>query len=436
MDGATARPAKKSQVRARPDAVTLLSGYLILLLAIPAQLVVGPLGSAGSPALIFGLFLLMVWLVWRIARPSRVRDPRIAVRLALLCLVAAVLLSYADSMLRPMDSAVQNSADRSMLIIASWSGVALVAIDGIPDRQRLDVLLRRMVFGVGLVAALGVVQFVTRTSYTDLLDLPGLSPLSDLGVTMSRGAFARPAGTALHPIEFGVAIAAILPLALHYAICDRHRPPLIRWFPVVAIALAVPASVSRSAVLGAAFVMVLLLPTWPKHQRRAGYAGLAAVVLFLFLAVPGIIGQFRDMFTNVETDTSTLSRTGSYDLALEFAARSPLVGRGFGTFLPEYRILDNQYLLLLIEVGAVGLAAFMALLASSAWTAITVRRGSRDPITRDLAQSLLAAVAVPTLNFAFFDGLSFPIASGLLFLVIGVVGAFARVTPPAPPGGE
>jgi hypothetical protein len=46
---------------------------------------------------------------------------------------------------------------------------------------------------------------------------------------------------------------------------------------------------------------------------------------------------------------------------------------------------------------------------------------------RDLMQSLAAAVAAAAVSFATFDALSFGIASGLTFLVLGCVGAAWRL---------
>jgi O-antigen ligase len=108
-------------------------------------------------------------------------------------------------------------------------------------------------------------------------------------------------------------------------------------------------------------------------------------------------------------------------------SRYPVFGKGFGTFLPNYRILDNAYLLLAIELGVIGLAAFLALLWASAWSASRARRLFADPLDRALAQSLLASMVAGAVLLAFFDGLSFPISSGMFFLVIGLCSGALRL---------
>ena len=69
-----------------------------------------------------------------------------------------------------------------------------------------------------------------------------------------------------------------LPLALHQA---RFAPPgrlWRRWLQVVLIGAALPITVSRSAILGLIVVGVVLLPTWPRFDRRVAYV---AVLLFI-----------------------------------------------------------------------------------------------------------------------------------------------------------
>ena len=59
------------------------------------------------------------------------------------------------------------------------------------------------------------------------------------------------------------------------------------------------------------------------------------------------------------------------------------------------------------------------------------RRLFKDPVSRDLAQSLAAAASVPLVVFATFDALSFPMIPGLMFLLLGVNGALWRLARPA-----
>ena len=115
---------------------------------------------------------------------------------------------------------------------------------------------------------------------------------------------------------------------------------------------------------------------------------------------------------NISSDSSAASRTDSYGLAWDFIQRYPLTGRGYGTFLPSYRILDNQYLLSMIEIGFLGLVALLFVFLCALGCAAVARRHLSDPRRRDLMQSLFASILSVAVGFAFFDALSFPAVRG------------------------
>ena len=406
--------------------MSALTVFLALLFVIPARLVVEQLGAAGTPAQIFGMAILLWWVAGRLTvdRSQRRLQP---VAKAMLVFAAAILASYLAATTRPIEDIELRAADRGLLSLCAWMGILLLSSQGIPSKERLDTLLRRVVLAGGALATLGLIQFVTRRSWADLIQIPGLSPNADQVGVFIRNGLARPAGTATHPIEYGVVLAMVLPLALHYALHDTHRQRLRRWFPVAAIALAAPISLSRSTILGVVVVMLFLLPTWTRRLRWRAYLATVIALSAVYVAVPGLLGTFRKLFFGIGTDSSALSRTDSYSLAWEFIVRAPVFGRGVGTFLPSYRILDNQYLGSTIETGFVGVAALLALLLTGVLSARRVRRASGDPRTRDLAQSLAAAIAAGMLSFATFDALGFPMVAGMVFLLLGTVGALTRL---------
>ena len=112
-------------------------------------------------------------------------------------------------------------------------------------------------------------QFVTGLEFTNWIQIPGLSANSQLVSVFDRGGFNRPSGTALHPIEFGTALTVLLPLCLHLAFHPGPLGRIRRWLPLVAIAVAVPLSISRSAILGAIVVLAIVMPSWSPRARRS-----------------------------------------------------------------------------------------------------------------------------------------------------------------------
>lgn len=410
------------------NAVVLLKLWIIALILVPENLVLGPLGATGSPAQILGLFAGAWWLGAQFGRTGPPAPGRRSnTTFAMLVFSGLVAASYIVAASRPIDDLELSAADRGLLEIASWLGVFLLVSTEVAVRTSLDQLLRLLVILVGIAATLGVVQFITGNSFVDSISIPGLSANEALTSIYERNGFVRPAGTSIHPIEFGVMLAMTLPMALHYAVTDTTRSRLVRWAPVVAIAVAIPISISRSALIGVVVVLAIVLPGWPASRRRITYLAISVILTAMYVAVPRLLGTLFNLFTGLSTDASALSRTNSYDLAISFVERAPLLGRGIFTFLPEYRILDNQYLGLLIETGVVGLVSFLVLLATGAVEASGLAAGSADHRTRSLGRSLIAAIASAACAYATFDALSFNQVASLTFLVLGCTAMLTRV---------
>lgn len=405
----------------RPDGTTFLTVYFVLLLGIPSRLIVGPLGSAGTLANILAMTGSFWWLWNRIEHPRTYLGHSRPIRWTMYLFSLAILASYVVASTRHVAPVEQNSMDSGLLHLTAWVGIFLVASDGIPNFARFEVLLRRISLLGGLEASLGIIQFVTGKSFTDLIQIPGLVSNTVAFGVGDRDGFARPAGTAIHSIEFGVSLTALLPICLHFAMQPDWAGRVRRWFPVVAIAIAIPLSVSRSAVIGAFVILAFLAPTWSRAVRRRAAMAIVALIVGIYVLIPGFLGVFGKLFTGISGDSSALSRTDSYSLAWEFIVRMPVFGRGFMTFLPQYRILDNQYLGVLIETGLIGLASILALFSSGIAVALVVRRHSSEPAVRSLAQSLAASVAATSVGYAFFDAFSFPMATGISFLMLGLV---------------
>lgn len=423
LDG-TARPGIAFH---RIDAVAALSWYLVLLIGIPSRLVFAPLGGAGTPAEILGLLALVWWTWFQVSRTRPTGNPFPPVRTAMWIVCACALVSYVVAATRPIDGTELSTADLSMVMLAGWLGILLLTHDGIPSIARWFALARRLVLAGGAVATLGLVQFVTKEQYVDKVAIPGLSSNHALIALNSREGFTRPNGTAIHPIEFGAVLTSILPFAIALAMTDHTRPAVRRWFPVAVIATVCMLSISRSAIVAAVVAFLVLLPTWERRVRLTALGCVGALLVFTFLFVPGMLGTITGLFTGIGNDGSARSRTDSYGLALQFIERNPLFGRGFGTFLPSYRIFDNQYLGAMVELGLVGLTAILGLLVAGIVVARRSRALSHDPAIRASAQAVVASIAASGVSLALYDGFGFPMAAGVLFLVIGMSGALWRL---------
>ena len=425
----TAKPLTAS-VTFHGDAVTLLTVFLVLLVALPARLIIAPLGAVGTPAMLVGLLALLWWLSSRVVPLSGMPTGLQPIRVAILLFGTAVVASYAAAVSQPLTASELRSLDRGVIMVAAWVGIALLAADGIGNRARLDTLLRRLIMAVTLLAAAGIVEFFTRVNPSSYLAFPGLTANVDLPATLtaSRSSFNRVAATALHPIEFGVILSVVLPLAVHYAISASPRERLRHWTSVAIIAAALPMSISRSAILGVAVGGTVLLVSW-SWQRRLLAVLAGGTFLGLFsAAIPGLLGALRNSILYASSDVSVVHRTEALASAATLIAQAPILGIGFNGFVPShYFFLDNQYVGAVIELGIVGAVALIVLLATPFFTARGARRRSGDPITRSLGQALAASAAAIIVTFYAFDALGFPMFAGITMLIFGCCGALWRL---------
>jgi hypothetical protein len=413
----------------RIDAVVVLSFFVVLLFLLPSRYVFGPLGGAGTPAGVVAV-LCFFWYCAAMfnarSTPVRGRQP---LRGVLAFFVVTILASYAGAMTRKMPAVDVLGADRGIILVIGWVGVALLMADGVVSVDRLEVLRRRLVTCATVVAVLGIIQFFAGIDIGPLIKIPGLVTKAAYVSLQTRDEFNRPSATAIHPIEFGVVMAMVLPMALHgalYAPPERRR---LRWLQVGLIGAALPMTVSRSALLGGFIVALHLLPTWPKARRHAAYAVLFVSAVIMRMIIPGLMGTILNLFSGIGTESSSAARTGDYGAVGERFAQHPWLGQGFGTTTPQnFRVLDNQYLATLVETGIIGLIAVLTVLVSGWLLARGARKATRDDETRHLAQCFAASVAAAAISFGTFDAFSFPMAACLTYFMVGGAAALWRLT--------
>ena len=376
----------------------------------------------------FAAVLMVLYLVLWLRPASGLDRGTQPIRVAAVLFVCAVVASYVSANRHALPTLEQNGANRGLISVFGWLAVLLLAADGIDRPDRLKTMIRRIVLGVTAMAIIGLLQFFAHFDVTKYISIPGFSNIIAYGQA-GRNGFVRPASTAAHPLEFAAVLAMALPLAIHRARFASAGRLGRRWLQVVLIAAALPLTVSRSAILGLIVVGIVLLPTWPKFDRRVAYVAIVLFVAVAAVSVHGLLGTFVGLFSNQgAAQASTQSRTNAFSSAGPFIAQHPWFGRGFGTFLPQtYFFTDDQYLNSIIVTGVIGLLALLALFVTGWIIARSARRLAIDPEARDLAQCLAASIAVAAVSFATYDALSFTISAGLTFLLLGCTGAMWRL---------
>lgn len=426
-----AQPAGKP--RTVPSAAPLVGVYIVLLLGIPSDLTFGGLGSLGKPAFIWGLALAFWWVIAHLQRSTRLRGPVWQpVRFALLAFVVVVLVSYAAALFRGQPADQISPATTSLLRVVSWSGVLLVTMDGLPNRHEVIRVVRPLTIGAGLVAMLGLAQFVTGQSLLGwIATIPGVSLEPQV---LSRDGIVRAAATATHPLEYGVIITGCLPLALLTAMTDGFRAEAERevrlrwWLPVALMTVASLLSVSRSAILGLAVAVLVTVPAMTPIYRRLTIIGGLFASLIVAAVLPGVATTMIALFSGGTKEASAQSRANALARLPEYVESSPLVGQGFGTFLPRYYIFDDAWAGLIIEVGVLGVLAYAAIAVGAIHSSTLSVRLSKDPELVTVGRGIAASVFTIAVLFAFFDALAFPMAGGVYVLFAGLAAAVRNIS--------
>lgn len=429
------RPALGAVARNPPELLQgplwLILGFVTLLLLMPSKYVLAPpLGF--TPGGLYGVLLFAVWLVLRLFR--LVLSRATLIHYAVLLVVIGVFASYVAAASRPLVPEESKGADRALVTLLALCGIVLLTADALVDRAALRRVVSWTTVLLTGVTLLAAAQYLLDRDPLDGLSFPGLAVNVDWE-TDSRAGLTRVNGTAVHPIEYGATLGMMLPLMLHQARFARSGVWLFRGAAGLA-ALTMLMTVSRSAVIGLLVGYLVLLPTWPKVWRRVSYAIVIVAIPVVRLLLPGLLGTIGSLFTWFSADPSTQARSNDYEAVGAYFTASPLTGIGEGTWLPDlYRILDNQYLLTLVSQGIVGLAGLVLLLGGGAAVCVVGRRRCDDPELRSLFQSLLAGILVGCVLWSFFDGFSFPQASGALLLLLGLSAATSQVAATERQGG-
>ncbi|MCU1429531.1 MAG: hypothetical protein JWL83_3531 [Actinomycetia bacterium] len=412
--------------RSRLDVTTVLVLYAMALWFIPSRYTVGAFAVTGAMA--FGFVAIVLWAYGRSLPTSRVAHGPSPTNRAVLVFLLVTLVNYAIVVLRPLSDLDQRSADRNLAIILVLCGLAAAITDGVRSARRLDRMLGVLVFGCAVVAMIGFVQYFFHIDVPRYLHPPGFHSTGEEAFTYHRTAFTRVAGTALHPIEFGVALAAMLPLALHYG--SYARTSLSRNGARIAALLivgAIPLTLSRSAVLATGLVALVLLPTWAAGRRWRVFLTVIVALVVLNLLAPGVFRVIGQLFTGEKGAGSLATRSDATTIGFNLIGRNPIFGNGFAVSSGSPVIIDNQYLVTGVETGLVGVVALFTVIGSGIVTARRARRGTADPAARDLAQSLVAMIGALALGGFGLNILRFPITAGLLFIGVGSAGALLRI---------
>lgn len=295
---------------------------------------------------------------------------------------------------------------------------------------------RRLIsFVIGVGVCLSVLGVVERfTAYNVFQHLESFIPVlqrtaPESGEALMRASGVRVSGSAAHPIAFAAILGMILPLALaRLSVAESFVQQATYALSASLIGVAMILTGSRTAFTALIVVSLVLIAGAGKGRNRL-LVTLLVVFVAVYIAVPGMLGtMFKWMtpsFIMQQEVDNPAGRIADYSRIAEHFWRRPLLGMGFGAFVPEkFFYVDNQYLKFLAEIGIAGFAAFAWFLLRALHWLFTAARKATGAIGADLL-GISAGVAVFTAVCATFDTLGFPQVTYVFFILLSLGAALA-----------
>ncbi len=434
VDSISHLPEAPDDGTARSDAIAIvmLQVFAITLMVFPSTTVFKPLGASGYPASLVGMCVLGLFAASVLLGFHDPRGKAHPIRGVLAAIWVAVLASYIFMDRGQLTGAELAGADRILIGFAVITGVALVAAERLRSLDDIMRVVRVLCWAGAFSGLVAVLQFWMKLDLTQYLrQLPGFVVNHDDPTIQARGSLNRVSGTAITPIELGVVMAMLTPIAICLALYDADKPPLRRWAPLTLIVLGLAASVSRSAILSIVVSFAVLVVLLPPVPRLAVLGAVPLALGGIFMSAHGLIGTLASFFTGASSDPSIRYRTHDYPVAEHVWQSAPWLGHGPGSWLPAdpLNIFDNQYLTSAVEYGLAGVVALVVFLLIPGLVALAARRCTSDSDLRVLCAALAGAALVAPVASLTFDSMAFPMFANVYALVIGLIGACSRLAP-------
>ncbi|HWH99909.1 MAG TPA: O-antigen ligase family protein, partial [Propionibacteriaceae bacterium] len=255
------------------------------------------------------------------------------------------------------------------------------------------------------------------------VDEPFAGAVDDTGRRFLRG----PGTLALEDVAM---LSMALPIALVGLMQVRHWRGRILYGLAACLLVAAMLATSRKSALVAPISVVLTL-VYCRRRELLKLAPLALIlVLFIQILAPGAIRMTTSQFEPDQLGVATVNdRMVDYDAVRPDVWTHLILGRGWDSYVPTgHRILDSEILHRLIEMGVLGVAAFLLMglaVVLSARTTIAARDPARAPYALVGAAAAVSFLVVSAL----FDVLSFPHAPYIFLYLAGFVAVIIERRP-------
>ncbi len=361
---------------------------------------------------------------------ARSRRSKLYVSAAGFFLVVAIASLLLDSA-RVINLNEWTIAQKQFALIASffalgWFALTALRFEDLPGMASL-------LIGLATIMAIGI-MVERRTGYNVFYSLSGtiLSPIAHVNPPSTNVNLALSTDDRLTidgPTSTGLAATAMLAMVLPFALVRLFNAPTrASWrrnaLASLLIMSAAMATDKKSSLLVPLIVVIYLGFHYPRKMARL--APLAIVLLgFVHIASPGALGTLLNPAQWFGSN-STVHRQGDLSAIMPDVLAHPVFGRGLGsidvTQPSQFRILDDQLLGVLWQVGVVGLAAYVWMIISPIVAARRARRSPEETYALLAVAASAGCIAYLVVN-GLFDALAFDQVPYLFF----VIAAFCTV---------
>lgn len=412
----------------------LLAGFLVMIFLVPFDSIIFKVHMPAN-ATFDRVFLVVMVAVFVASRTvhgrSGSRRRLTPVEIAMLVFGGIALLTIVLNIDRIYQQNQLSFVEKQFSQLIAYGAFFFVAVAAV--RAEEVPAFTRLVMGLACLTAVGVIyesRSGTNLFFTWSATL--LGPLATVGKAPMDGPLAIISG----PTQHSLALASMLTIALPFAVMPLLEPcrrPIDRLKYLVAVGLILGADLStheRTAIF-APIAAFIVLAAYKRQILRWAPVAIIVLIPVIHFTSPGALGNISSVLPTSSSGNGGSSYTdGRSD---DYAAVAPdilnnlIIGRGYGTLdtsnWRSYRILDNEYLDTLFEVGVVGLISYLAIVFCAMMTShgVIKRGGLRAPPA--LAAS--AGCAAFGVVSATYDAAGFPQAVYSFLFVAGLAAVVA-----------
>jgi hypothetical protein len=414
----------------------LLAAFVVMIFTIPFDSVSLPINLPLDSKLdrVFIIPLTLLWLCSTaiVKGPARPRIKLTRVHVAGLVFFAICCLSLVFNRNALIDLGELQLGLKKLALLATYLLFFVIVSSTLRPREIPRYVTMMIVLAV-IAAVGGILEY--RFKINPFYQWTGkILPVAMPSDIFQRDSIGRISvyGPAGQPLELASMLGMMLPFALLKALETEERRRRIRYLIAAGLIVAgAMATVRKTSVIAPVVGVSVLVAYRPRVVIRKLLPFALILGIMVHFTSPGAFGSVLAQLnpTAFNSVLTTKDRTSDYDAVRPDVMSHVVFGRGYQTYDGhKYRILDNEYLQLVIGVGFLGLVSYLLIFAVTLGAAHATIRGP-DPRRASLALACAGAVAVMAVVTLLYDNLSFPHVPYLFFFIAAMVVVLREPSP-------